>query len=138
MRRRRASCRRICFWYLMGDDFMVADAYLFTVLGWMPGFSIDLNRWPNTEAYTQLVANRPSVASAHAREAEIPPVECNAAATLQAPTVRSYASATSPYPDGRSGPDARRRGISKLTSCGYGTRHPPLARPAPDQSDGSR
>ncbi|WP_212541951.1 hypothetical protein [Sphingopyxis indica] len=59
----------------MGDDFMVADAYLFTVLGWMPGFSIDLNRWPNTEAYTQLVANRPSVASAHAREAEIPPVE---------------------------------------------------------------
>lgn len=61
--------------YLTGDSFTVADAYLFTVLGWMPGFSIDLDRWPNITAYIQRIADRPSVASAHAREAEIPPVE---------------------------------------------------------------
>jgi glutathione S-transferase len=60
---------------LTGDNFTVADAYLFTVLGWMPGFSIDLDRWPNIAAYIQRIAGRPSVAAAHAREAEIPPVE---------------------------------------------------------------
>lgn len=61
--------------YLTGDAFTVADAYLFTVLGWMRGFSIDLDRWPNIAAYLQRIADRPSVALAHAREAEIPPVE---------------------------------------------------------------
>ena len=60
--------------YLMGDGFTVADAYLFTVLRWMPGFSINLDRWPNIVAYIQRIADRPSVAAAYAREAEIPPV----------------------------------------------------------------
>lgn len=61
--------------YLMGDGFTVADAYLFTVLGWMPGFAIDLGHWRNIEDYIERIATRPSVALAHAREAEIPPVE---------------------------------------------------------------
>lgn len=60
--------------YLMGDRFTVADAYLFTVLGWMPGFSINLDRWPNIVAYIQRIADRPAIAAAYAREAEIPPV----------------------------------------------------------------
>lgn len=60
--------------YLMGNSFTVADAYLFTVLGWMPGFAIDLRRRPNIVAYIQRIAARPSVAAAHAREAEIPTV----------------------------------------------------------------
>lgn len=60
--------------YLMGGSFTVADAYLFTVLGWMPGFAIDLGRWPNIPSYTQRIEVRASVAAARIREAEIPPV----------------------------------------------------------------
>jgi glutathione S-transferase len=61
--------------YLMGNVFMVADAYLFTVLGWMKIFSIDLDRWPTIAGYMQRIGARPSVEAALAREAEIPPVE---------------------------------------------------------------
>ncbi|MFG1392699.1 glutathione transferase GstA [Xanthobacter agilis] len=61
--------------YLVGDGFTVADAYLFTVLGWMKGFSIDLDRWPATARYMLRIGARASVQSALAREAEIPPVE---------------------------------------------------------------
>jgi len=50
--------------YLMGDSFSVADAYLFTVLGWMEGFSIDLNRWSALSNYKRRVAQRPSVQAA--------------------------------------------------------------------------
>jgi glutathione S-transferase len=32
--------------YLVGREFSVADAYLYTVLIWMPLFSIDLKEWP--------------------------------------------------------------------------------------------
>jgi glutathione S-transferase len=61
--------------HLVGDGFTVADAYLFTVLGWMKGFSIDLDRWPAIALYMQRIDTRASVQSALAREAEIPPVE---------------------------------------------------------------
>jgi glutathione S-transferase len=37
--------------YLMGSAFSVADAYLFTVLGWCKFFAIDLNCWPLLSAY---------------------------------------------------------------------------------------
>jgi hypothetical protein len=30
--------------HLTGSSFTVADAYLFSVLGWIPGFSTDLGR----------------------------------------------------------------------------------------------
>lgn len=60
--------------YLMGAGFTVADAYLFTVLGWMPGFGIDLARWPAVAAYVRAIAARPSVAAALAREAGSPAV----------------------------------------------------------------
>lgn len=55
--------------YLMGNRFTVADAYLFTVLGWMKGFGIDLSRWPKLTAYMQRIGVRPSVAAALKREA---------------------------------------------------------------------
>ncbi|MDR3515051.1 MAG: glutathione transferase GstA [Azospirillaceae bacterium] len=61
--------------YLTGDRFTIADTYLFTVLGWMPGFSIDLARWPGITDYRYRIGARPSVAAARAREAEIPAVE---------------------------------------------------------------
>jgi glutathione S-transferase len=60
--------------YLMGGSFTVADAYLFTVLGWMPGFAIDLDYWPNIPSYIQRIEARASVAAARIREAEIPTV----------------------------------------------------------------
>lgn len=61
--------------YLMGSGFTVADAYLFTVLGWMKGFSIDLGRWPAIAGYMQRIGARASVRAAIARESHIPPVE---------------------------------------------------------------
>ncbi|MEP9351944.1 glutathione binding-like protein [Xanthobacter sp. KR7-225] len=60
--------------YLVGDGFTVADAYLFTVLGWMKGFSIDFDRWPATAHYMRRIGARASVQAALAREAETSPV----------------------------------------------------------------
>lgn len=61
--------------YLMGASFSVADAYLFTVLSWMPALGIDLGDWRNMTGYMKRIEVRPSVVRARAREAEIPPVE---------------------------------------------------------------
>lgn len=60
--------------YLMGDHFTVADAYLFTVLKWMPSLAVDLSGWTNITEYMKRIATRPSVVAALEREAEIPPV----------------------------------------------------------------
>jgi glutathione S-transferase len=48
----------------MGDNFTVADAYLFTVLRWSPRIEIDLAKWPNVKAYVDRVAARPKVQEA--------------------------------------------------------------------------
>ncbi|AYH43287.1 glutathione transferase GstA [Azoarcus sp. DN11] len=50
--------------YLLGADFSVADAYLFTVLGWAKYIDIDLAKWPALAAYQARVAARPSVTAA--------------------------------------------------------------------------
>jgi glutathione S-transferase len=50
--------------YLMGSQFTVADAYLFTVLGWANFVQFDLAQWPVFAAYTQRVAARPAVQQA--------------------------------------------------------------------------
>lgn len=50
--------------YLLGDGFSVADAYLFTVLSWMPYVKIDLSRWSNLTAFQARVAARPAVQTA--------------------------------------------------------------------------
>lgn len=47
--------------YLMGTDFTVADAYLFTVLNWMRPMKMDLAQWPHIQAYQARVAARPAV-----------------------------------------------------------------------------
>jgi len=60
--------------HLMGDRFTVADAYLFTVLGWMRFFSIGLDRWPSISGYIRRIGDRPSVSAAYVREQEIAPV----------------------------------------------------------------
>lgn len=50
--------------YLLGGDFTVADAYLFTVLGWALHIQLDLGRWPHLLAYQARIAARPAVVAA--------------------------------------------------------------------------
>jgi len=59
--------------YLIGA-FGVADAYLYTVLSWLPRFDIDVQRWPSLERFVARVGARPSVQAASAAEAAMPEV----------------------------------------------------------------
>lgn len=54
--------------YLMGNQFSVADAYLFTVLNWTGHVKIDLAPWPTVQAYKGRVAARPAVRAAMVAE----------------------------------------------------------------------
>lgn len=47
--------------YLLGDQFTVADAYLFTVLNWTHLHKIDLGKWPKLKEYLARIAARPAV-----------------------------------------------------------------------------
>ncbi|MGA7594857.1 MAG: glutathione transferase GstA [Gallionella sp.] len=49
--------------YLMGH-FTVADAYLFTVLRWLPRLGMDLSNWPELKDYMEHMAARPAVKAA--------------------------------------------------------------------------
>lgn len=42
--------------YLLGERFGVADAYLFTVLGWLPRFGLSLDAHPALAAYAVRIA----------------------------------------------------------------------------------
>ena len=50
--------------YLMGTDFTVADAYLFTVTNWAQPMKIDLSPFANLLAWRERVAARPAVQAA--------------------------------------------------------------------------
>lgn len=50
--------------FLTGEQFTVADAYLFTVLGWAAFVKIDLGPWPVLQAFHARVAGRPAVQAA--------------------------------------------------------------------------
>ncbi len=50
--------------YLMGEDFSVADAYLFTVTRWARAVKVDLTDMPNIQAFQERVAARPGVQQA--------------------------------------------------------------------------
>lgn len=50
--------------YLSGDDFGVADAYLFVVLGWARVFHFDFARWPGLKAFRERMGGRPAVRAA--------------------------------------------------------------------------
>jgi glutathione S-transferase len=50
--------------YLMGNDFTVADAYLFTVAGWGKHVGVDISGLNNLTAYMARVAARPAVQEA--------------------------------------------------------------------------
>lgn len=54
--------------YLLGEQFSVADGYLFTVLYWTRWVEIDLKQWPVLQAFFDRVAARPKVQEALAAE----------------------------------------------------------------------
>ncbi|QSQ13202.1 glutathione transferase GstA [Myxococcus landrumensis] len=54
--------------YLMGEQFTVADAYLFTVLNWTRPMQIDLEPYASVKAYHARIAARPHVQAAMAAE----------------------------------------------------------------------
>jgi glutathione S-transferase len=50
--------------FLMGEQYTVADPYLFTVLSWGQHVGIDLGRWPQLKRYVDGVGARPNVVAA--------------------------------------------------------------------------
>lgn len=54
--------------HLAGNQFSVADAYLFTVLSWARPLKFDLGGWPAVQAYLQRVAARSTVHAAMVAE----------------------------------------------------------------------
>jgi glutathione S-transferase len=54
--------------FVMGEQFTVADAYLFTVLSWARHVKIDLSRWPALAGYVERVRARPAVQEAQRAE----------------------------------------------------------------------
>jgi glutathione S-transferase len=55
--------------YLMGGQFTVADAYLYTMLRWADRMKIDISAMPNLSAYKARIAARPKVQAALEAEA---------------------------------------------------------------------
>jgi glutathione S-transferase len=54
--------------YLMGEQFTVADAYLFVVLSWSPHVGVDLAQWPKLQAFVARAEARPHVVEAYKAE----------------------------------------------------------------------
>ena len=54
--------------YLTGEQFTVADAYLFVITGWAPRVGVDLSALANVQAFLARVAQRDSVRAALAAE----------------------------------------------------------------------
>jgi glutathione S-transferase len=52
----------------MGEQFTIADAYLFTVLGWGTYVKLDIDRWPQLKRYVERVGARQAVIEAFEAE----------------------------------------------------------------------
>src|SRR5580658_3499021 len=59
--------------YLTGEEFTVADSYLFTILSWAGRLQIDLTPWPNLRSFIERVKARPAVQSALGAEGLLKP-----------------------------------------------------------------
>ena len=55
--------------WVMGDDYTVADAYLYTLSGWLEGDGVPLSKLPAIQDHHQRVGARPAVQRALAQEA---------------------------------------------------------------------
>lgn len=56
--------------YLVGNDFTIADSYLFVVLSWMPHLQIDLSSFAGIKKFIDQNSQRPSIAKALQDEAK--------------------------------------------------------------------
>lgn len=54
--------------YLVGEQFSVADAFLFTVTSWAGFVQLDLSAWPQVAAYQERIGARPAVLQAMREE----------------------------------------------------------------------
>jgi glutathione S-transferase len=54
--------------WVMGDTYTVCDPYLFTIVGWLEGDSVDIARFPKVKAHRDLMAGRPAVGKVLAAE----------------------------------------------------------------------
>lgn len=50
--------------WVMGEQYTVADGYLFTIAGWLASDGVDIARFPKVAAHAARVAARPAVQSA--------------------------------------------------------------------------
>jgi glutathione S-transferase len=50
--------------YLMGEQFTVADAYLFTIVNWVNFLNIDISAYQHLKAFQERIASRPKVREA--------------------------------------------------------------------------
>lgn len=46
---------------MLGDQFTLADAYLFVILSWLPHFKIALDEWPQLSRYFTMLKQRASI-----------------------------------------------------------------------------
>ncbi|WP_293899846.1 glutathione S-transferase N-terminal domain-containing protein [Phenylobacterium sp.] len=54
--------------YVLGDDFSICDAYLFTLADWLEGDGVDPRRFAKVHAYRERIRARPAVARVLAAE----------------------------------------------------------------------
>jgi glutathione S-transferase len=54
--------------FVMGEQYTVADPYLFTVLSWGAHVNVDLGRWPELKRYVDRIGQRPPVIEARKSE----------------------------------------------------------------------
>ncbi len=54
--------------FLMGSQFTVTDAYLFTVLNWANMLKIDLSPWTAIQKFMEIIKSRPATVAAIERE----------------------------------------------------------------------
>jgi len=57
--------------FLLGENFSVADIYLFVTLNWGQYVDIDISRWPALAQYANKISQRPAVQKAMKEEALI-------------------------------------------------------------------
>jgi glutathione S-transferase len=54
--------------FLLGENFSVADAYLFVTLNWGQYVNVDISRWPALVRYADKISERPAVQKAMKEE----------------------------------------------------------------------
>jgi len=54
--------------FLLGENFSVADAYLFVTLSWGQYVNVDISRWPALARYADKISERPAVQKAMKEE----------------------------------------------------------------------